>query len=101
MENTTMAKRIKRSRVPDASEAPVARRPTHEEIAREAYAIYQANGSRDGFAESDWFEAERLLTSRYENLPRHGDATDQHGGGQIGQHSRVESSEPDEAALAG
>jgi len=38
--------------------------PTREDIAREAYLIYMANGQRDGFAEDDWFAAERELMGR-------------------------------------
>ena len=35
--------------------------PSHEEIARLAYILWQARGSGDGEAEQDWFEAERQL----------------------------------------
>ena len=41
--------------------APVEGRPSQEQIAREAYLIYLANGSQDGRHEDDWFEAERRL----------------------------------------
>ena len=70
-----MAKRMKRSTavsddlaMPEigsgsntSMESP--RTPTHEQIAREAYAIYLANGARDGHDQDDWFTAERLLRS--------------------------------------
>jgi hypothetical protein len=36
-------------------------RPTREDIAREAYLIYLANGRIDGRAEDDWYEAEARL----------------------------------------
>ena len=41
--------------------APVEGRPSPEQIAREAYLIYLANGSQDGRHEDDWYEAERRL----------------------------------------
>ena len=53
-----------------APTAPVEGRPSPEEIAREAYLIYLANGSQDGRHDEDWYEAERRLglppTSRQE-----------------------------------
>jgi Protein of unknown function (DUF2934) len=49
--------------------------PTHEDIARLAYAIYVGNGSRDGHNEQDWLEAEHRLTSGEPNdMPRQRDA---------------------------
>lgn len=33
----------------------------HDEIARLAYALWEARGGGDGFAEQDWLEAERRL----------------------------------------
>ena len=38
--------------------------PTHDEIAAEAYAIFEARGGSDGSHESDWLEAERRLKAR-------------------------------------
>ena len=38
--------------------------PTKQEIAAEAYALYLANGARDGRDLDDWLEAERELTAR-------------------------------------
>jgi hypothetical protein len=35
--------------------------PSHEEIARLAYILWQARGGGDGEAEQDWFEAEGQL----------------------------------------
>ena len=40
--------------------------PAQEEIAREAYLLYLANGARDGHAEEDWMAAERALRLRME-----------------------------------
>jgi hypothetical protein len=40
------------------------RPPTHEEIAAEAYAIFEARGRADGGHEDDWLEAERRLRAR-------------------------------------
>jgi hypothetical protein len=37
------------------------RHPRAEEIAREAYLIYLANGSQDGRDQDDWYEAETRL----------------------------------------
>jgi hypothetical protein len=49
---------------PDTNEG----RPTHEEIAIEAYSIYMSRGAQHGHAVDDWFEAERrLLESRRSN----------------------------------
>ena len=40
--------------------------PTHEEIARLAYAYWEARGRQHGSAEEDWYRAEReLLRRRY------------------------------------
>ena len=39
-------------------------RPTPEEIAEEAYKIYQARGSSHGRDVDDWLEAERRLRSK-------------------------------------
>jgi hypothetical protein len=44
-----------------APTAPVEGRPSPEQIAREAYLIYMANGGQDGRHEEDWYEAERRL----------------------------------------
>jgi hypothetical protein len=44
-----------------AATAPVEGRPSPEQIAREAYLIYLANGSQDGRHDEDWYEAERRL----------------------------------------
>jgi hypothetical protein len=45
---------------PDTFDTP----PTPEEIAAEAYAIYQARGGEHGRHEEDWLEAERRLNQR-------------------------------------
>jgi len=34
---------------------------SHDEIAALAYALWQARGGGDGFAEQDWLQAERRL----------------------------------------
>jgi DUF2934 family protein len=44
-----------------SSTAPVEGRPSPEQIAREAYLIYLANGGVDGRHEEHWYEAERRL----------------------------------------
>jgi len=38
--------------------------PTHEEIAKKAYALYLARGARDGHDLGDWLEAERGLKAQ-------------------------------------
>ena len=38
--------------------------PTHEEIARLAYACWEARGHPHGSAQEDWFRAERELLRR-------------------------------------
>jgi hypothetical protein len=59
--------------------APVEGRPSPEQIAREAYLIYLANGSVDGRHDEDWYEAERRLGS----TGRQGDATPQQAAAQL------------------
>jgi hypothetical protein len=44
-------------------EKPVAVYPTHSEIARRAYAIYQARGGAPGGELDDWLQAERELNA--------------------------------------
>ena len=39
------------------------RQPSHDEIARHAYAIFLANGSQHGHDQDDWLQAEQLLRS--------------------------------------
>jgi hypothetical protein len=63
--------------------------PTFEEIAREAYAIYLANGSRDGHDLEDWLEAERRLARHDANARQQDAAVVQHGTGESRQrHTR-------------
>jgi hypothetical protein len=61
--------------------APVEGRPSPDQIAREAYLIYLANGSVDGRHDDDWYEAERRLGGP--TGPRHGDATPQQAAAQL------------------
>ena len=35
--------------------------PSHDDIARLAYALWEARGDREGSPEEDWLEAERQL----------------------------------------
>ena len=44
--------------------APAAR-PSHDEIARLAYAYWEARGGRGGSSWEDWFDAERELMERF------------------------------------
>jgi hypothetical protein len=39
----------------------LAREPTHDEIARRAYQLYEERGGEHGRAWEDWFQAEREL----------------------------------------
>jgi len=57
-------------------------RPTREEIAREAYLIYLANGERHGRADDDWYEAERRLLGA-ERTSRQGDSIPQQAAAQL------------------
>lgn len=41
--------------------APARNGPSHEQIARRAYEIFLARGSKQGNPEQDWFQAEREL----------------------------------------
>jgi hypothetical protein len=59
-------------------------RPTPEEIAREAYLIYLANGEQHGRADDDWYEAERRLLST-QRLSRHADSTPQQAAAQLSE----------------
>jgi hypothetical protein len=43
---------------------PASATPSHEEIARMAYSIWEGRGGVGGSADEDWFEAEALLRSR-------------------------------------
>lgn len=61
--------------------APVEGRPSPEQIAREAYLIYLANGSVDGRHDEDWYEAERRLDSS--SVGRQSDATPQQAAAQL------------------
>jgi len=38
--------------------------PSHDEIAREAYALYEARGRENGWDVEDWLAAEELLRHR-------------------------------------
>jgi hypothetical protein len=38
--------------------------PTHEDIAKKAYALYLARGARDGDDIRDWLDAERSLKAQ-------------------------------------
>jgi hypothetical protein len=63
-------------------------KPTLEEIAREAYAIYLANGSQDGRDFDDWLEAERRLIAQHRpSMALNHDALVQHGNGESRQRS--------------
>jgi hypothetical protein len=68
-----------------ASELPQTRvddgHPTREDVAREAYLIYLANGERDGNHEDDWYTAERRL--RDGRSLRQGDATQEQAAAQL------------------
>jgi hypothetical protein len=51
--------------VPGATNAsPNPIKPTHEEIARRAYELYEERGSQHGRDWEDWFQAERELRQR-------------------------------------
>jgi hypothetical protein len=39
--------------------------PSHDEIARLAQLLWEARGGVDGFAEEDWYTAERALRGAY------------------------------------
>ena len=45
------------------------RTPSHDEIARLAYAYWEAGGRRHGSAEADWLRAERELRNRFASVP--------------------------------
>lgn len=61
-------------------------KPSVEEIAVEAYAIYLANGAEDGHAIDDWLEAERrLIAARRSTDGQQADAVVQHGNGESRQ----------------
>ena len=67
---------------PEPTQPPVAHRhPTPEEIAREAYLIYLANGSQDGRDQDDWWEAETRLS--HQTGPRQTASTPQQAAAQL------------------
>jgi DUF2934 family protein len=59
-------------------------RPTPEDIAREAYLIYLANGEQHGRADDDWYEAERRLLGA-PRQSRQGNATPQQAAAQLSE----------------
>lgn len=63
--------------------APVEGRPSPQDIAREAYLIYLANGAQDGRHEEDWLEAERRLGSGTESTARQAGSTPQQAAAQL------------------
>jgi len=38
--------------------------PSHDQICRRAYELYESRGRQDGFSEQNWFEAEQELLAR-------------------------------------
>jgi DUF2934 family protein len=53
------------SRTPrDAQSIRERRSPSHDDVARRAYALYQARGAEDGRDVDDWLRAERELSGR-------------------------------------
>lgn len=44
--------------------------PVYQEVARLAYAIWEARGRGDGFSEQDWLEAEQQLREMRSQEPR-------------------------------
>ncbi|MBI3181571.1 MAG: DUF2934 domain-containing protein [Myxococcales bacterium] len=62
-----MARPIQIRSTPERFGEPYARPeegPTHEEIARRAYELWQARGRTHGRQEEDWLQAERELGMR-------------------------------------
>ena len=59
----TQVSRLRRDTFP-GSAAVAAAAPSHEEIARLAYAYWEARGHPHGSAQEDWFRAERELLRR-------------------------------------
>lgn len=57
------------------------RHPSPEEIAREAYLIYLANGAQDGRDQDDWYEAETRLLG--DASPRQASANTQQAAAQL------------------
>ena len=75
MEKKTLTKTLGARTVPAASTAPVtttpavkavpaSTAPSHEQIARRAYEIYEARGQTAGHELEDWIQAERELLSK-------------------------------------
>lgn len=54
---------IEAAQEPDASLA-------YQEVARRAYAIWEARGRGDGFSEQDWLQAEQQLREMRSQEPR-------------------------------
>ena len=54
-------------REPYQTPAVIPAAPTHEEIARLAYANWEARGRQDGSPEEDWYRAEQELLRRLDS----------------------------------
>lgn len=58
----TLAEQSAAGEPPSTASSPL--RPTLEQIAEEAYALYMAKGAQDGHDLDDWLEAERRVATR-------------------------------------
>ena len=52
----------KKTSAPKIASAPAMGEPTHEDIARRAYELFEARGGLHGFHLEDWLQAETELT---------------------------------------
>jgi len=63
MANTPKRKPATKNRTPKKAKAPVSKRrdPSHEEISRRAYELFEQRGGMHGQEHDDWLRAEREL----------------------------------------
>lgn len=59
-----MTKQATKQAAASEAEARQTTSPTHEQIAAQAYELWQARGCPEGSAEEDWFNAEKALAAK-------------------------------------
>ena len=64
--STTTIRKLYSTSAPELDAGTSTAPPTHEEIAVEAYCLYEQSGAEDGHDLDHWLEAERRLRARVE-----------------------------------
>jgi hypothetical protein len=68
--STTTTRKLYSTSAPELNAGAPTALPTHDEIALEAYCLYEQSGAEDGHDLDHWFEAERRLRAREEGRER-------------------------------